>query len=177
MMKSKMSTPTRNSSASKKILKPRVIGIDPGFDRFGIAVVEGNEVLFSDCIETNRKSAHEERLAQIGRSLRDVIEKWRPTSLAVEKLFFNQNANNALKVAEARGLALYEAGLSGIKVFEYSPQDVKIAVTGYGKADKKQVEMMVLKLVKMKTSRDKRLDDELDAIAVCITCLASEKNF
>lgn len=151
----------------------RVLGVDPGFDRLGVAIVEKDQVLFSCCVETNRKSAHEKRLLQIGGSLREIIEEWRPNALSIEKLLFNQNVTSALKVAEARGIILYEASLGGLKVYEYSPQDVKIAVTGYGKADKKQVEMMTRKLVKIDGA--KKLDDEIDAIALCITHLATRK--
>ncbi|OHA92326.1 MAG: crossover junction endodeoxyribonuclease RuvC [Candidatus Zambryskibacteria bacterium RIFCSPLOWO2_02_FULL_51_21] len=164
MTKSRKSTPTRN----------RVAAIDPGFDRLGIAVVEGEKVLFSGCVETNRKIPHQERLLEIGCAIEAIIKKWKPNALAIEQLFFNQNATNALRVAEARGVALYEAAKAGLKVYEYSPQAVKIAVTGYGKADKKQVESMVRKLIKL--DKAKKLDDELDAIALGITHIASQKH-
>jgi crossover junction endodeoxyribonuclease RuvC len=166
MMKSKMSTPTPN----------RVLGVDPGFDRVGIAILEKDNLLFSTCIETNRKESHAKRLEQIGKTLHSVIKKWDPASLAIESLFFNQNTTNALKVSEARGVILYEAALKGLTIFEYSPQAIKIAVTGYGKADKKQVETMVQKLVKMPLNSVQKLDDELDAIAVGITHLATQKS-
>lgn len=164
-MKSRKSTPTLN----------KVLAIDPGFDRVGVAVLDKNKLLFSQCIETNRKSAHADRLCEIGQTVRAVIKKWKPTSLAIESLFFNQNITNALKVSEARGIILYECTLANLDVYEYSPQAVKIAVTGYGKADKKQVEMMVKKLIKLPSKTSKRLDDELDAIALGITHLASRK--
>lgn len=151
----------------------RVLGIDPGFDRVGVAVLDKERVLYSTCIETNRKSPHSERLLQIGEELRKIIKKWEPDTLAIERLFFNQNITNALKVSEARGVILYEAAQSGLEVFEYSPQDIKIAVTGYGKADKRAVEMMVRKLAKI--SSKKVFDDELDAIALGITHLATAR--
>ena len=166
MMKSKKSTPMPNDI---------VLGIDPGFDRIGVAVLEENKVLFSKCIETNRKDGHEKRLLQIGSDIKDVIDKWQPSSLAIEQLFFNQNTTNALKVSEARGVILYEAAQAGLEIYEYSPQAIKIAITGYGKADKLQMEMMLKRLVNIPESKSKRLDDELDAIAVCITCLASRR--
>mgnify|MGYP001617716582 CR=1 FL=1 len=158
----------------------RVLAIDPGFDRLGIAVLEDKEVLFSGCIETSRKLPHQERLLEIGCAIEAVIKKWKPEDMAIESIFFNKSVNNALKVAEARGVALYEAAKAGLEVYEYSPQAVKIAVTGYGKADKIQVENMVLKLVKFQApdgndSKNKRLDDEMDAIALCITHLATHK--
>jgi crossover junction endodeoxyribonuclease RuvC len=165
MMKSKTSTPTPSK---------RVLGIDPGFDRIGVAIMEENKVIFSHCIETDRKSSHQERLQHIGSEIKRFIKDWEPDTLAIESLFFNQNATNALKVSEARGVILYEGVCGGLQIFEYSPQAIKIAVTGYGKADKKQVESMISRLVKL-PEKVKRLDDELDAVALCITHLASVK--
>jgi len=152
-----------------------VLAIDPGFDRVGVAVLEKDNLLYSECIETDRKSPHAERLLQIGEEVRRVIKKWKPEDLAIEELFFNKNITNALKVSEARGVIVYEAVRAGLEVHEYSPQAIKIAVTGYGKADKTQVESMVRKLVKIAETERKMLDDELDAIAVGITHLASVK--
>ena len=152
-----------------------VLGIDPGFDRIGVAILEKDEVLFSTCIETDRKLPHSERLLDIGEGVRDVIKKWHPASLAIENLFFNQNTTNALKVSEARGVIMYEAARAGLDVYEYSPQAIKIAVTGYGKADKKQVENMLKRLVEIPKDKARKLDDELDAIALCITHLASRR--
>ncbi|MBX4206248.1 crossover junction endodeoxyribonuclease RuvC [Candidatus Parcubacteria bacterium] len=154
----------------------RVIGIDPGFDRIGVAVLEGTgtaeTLLYSECITTLKKDAHDKRLLALGTRLEEIILEWKPKELAIEKLFFNQNATSALKVAEARGVIIFEAAQAGLPVYEYSPQDVKIAVTGYGKADKVAVEGMVRKLVKMPDGA-KKLDDEIDAIAVGITHLAT----
>jgi len=150
-----------------------VLGIDPGFDRIGVAILEADKVLFSTCIETSRKAKHEERLLQIGEELGAVIKKWKPTDLAIEKLFFNQNVSTALKVSEARGVILYQAALAGLKVFEYSPQAIKIAVTGYGKAAKTQMQGMTLRLAGVK--KVPKHDDEVDAIAVGITHLASKR--
>lgn len=157
-----------------------MLGIDPGFDRMGIAVLDKEEVLFSDCVVTSRKLSHHERLLEIGQAVRRVIEIWKPEALAIETLFFNQSTTNALKVSEARGVILYEAAQAGLEIYEYSPQAIKIGVTGYGKADKIQIESMVRKLIKFpapdgKNVEVKKLDDELDAIAVCITCLASQR--
>ena len=168
MMKYK--TSTRTPSKTNR----RVLGVDPGFDRIGVAVMDGDNVLYSHCIETSRKLPHSERLLHIGSELERVIDEWQPKSLAIENLFFNQNATNALKVSEARGVILYEASRKELSIFEYSPQAIKIAVTGYGKADKKQVETMIERLVKL-PEKKRRLDDELDAVALCITHLASTR--
>ena len=164
-MRSKTSTQMQN----------RVLAIDPGFDRVGVAVMKSGNVLYSHCIETDRKSPHEERLLTIGSEVRKVIKKWEPNTLAIEQIFFNQNTTNAMKVSEARGVIIYEAALARLEVKEYSPQAIKIAVTGYGKASKDQVTGMVQKLVKLKNKPKKRLDDELDAIALGITHLASQR--
>lgn len=151
----------------------RIISIDPGFDRCGVAVVTQDKLLFSTCITTNKKDPHQTRLLSLGEELQAIIQKWKPRALATEKLFFNLNVRTALKVAEARGVILYEAARARLPVFEYSPQEVKIAVTGYGKATKRQVEDMTLRLLKLKTAP--KHDDETDAIALGITCLASER--
>jgi len=153
----------------------KVLAVDPGFDRIGVAILDKEKMFFSACIETNRKIPHAERLLQIGTEIRTIIKKWKPKSLAIETLFFNQNTTNALKVSEARGVILYEASLGSLEIYEYSPQAIKIAVTGYGKADKIQMESMVKKLIKVPETASKRLDDELDAIAVGITHLATQK--
>ena len=153
----------------------RVLAVDPGFDRIGVAILEKSEVLFSDCIETNRKLPHSKRLLEISISIRKILKKWKPTSLAIESLFFNQNTTNALKVSEARGVIICEAEQARLEVYEYSPQAVKIAVTGYGKADKTQMANMLKKLVNLVEKPTKRLDDEVDAIALGITHLATKK--
>lgn len=151
----------------------RVLGIDPGFARLGVAVVEDEALLYSACLETSSKTDHAERLRELGDEVRKIVSKWQPETLAIEKLFFNQNTTNALKVAEARGVVLYEAARAGLSVFEYSPQEVKLAVTGYGKADKSSMNAMIGKLVTLPSKE--MLDDELDAIALGITHLASRR--
>lgn len=155
----------------------RVIGIDPGYDRFGIAVierVEGKEVLVhSSCVVTKRTDAIPDRLHMIGDALTEVVRTFQPGALGVEQLFFNRNVNTALPVAESRGIALYIARTNGLSVFEYSPQAVKLALTGYGKSEKGQVAEMVRRLVQNVPL--KALDDEFDAMAVALTCLVSER--
>lgn len=155
----------------------RILAIDPGYDRLGIAVVEkqnGREVaLFSACAVTDKKQMHHERLAHIGREVKKIIAEWKPEVLAIETLFLFSNQKTAMKVAEARGVILYEAARAGLLVFEYTPLQIKIAVTGYGRSDKRQVTEMVKKLISLPFQ--KRLDDEYDALAIGLTCLATEK--
>ena len=157
-----------------------VLAIDPGFGRIGLAVMKLEQdrpkLLFSQCLETDSKRARPERLFFIGKKVKDVIKKWHPETLAIETLFFNTNTTSAIGVAEARGIIIYEAKIAGMKIFEYGPQAIKIAVTGYGKADKVQMEIMVKKLVRLPQKSSKRLDDEVDAIALGITHLATKKS-
>lgn len=144
---------------------PRSIAIDPGYDRVGIAIFEGQSLLHSECFTPPSKDFGE-RLLSIHEKLTEVISKFAPESLALETLFFSRNQKTAIKVAEARGVVLLIASAHRIPVYEYSPQAVKIAVTGYGASDKKAVTHMVDRLVPL--SKKKRLDDEYDAIALGI---------
>lgn len=176
MTRFKKSTRMQNRPVLNKT--ERTLAIDPGFDRVGVAVVEKNgskeKLLFSECILTNKKESQSERLKQIGLEIKKIIKKWKPESLAIEKLFFNQNTSTALRVAEARGVILYESICAGLEIFEYSPQEIKIAVTGYGKAAKKEMETMTVRLLSLKTIP--KYDDEIDAQAVGITHLVSYKH-
>jgi len=151
----------------------RILGIDPGFDRLGVAVVEGDPsrptLLMSDCI-TPAKGERSERLATVSRTITSAIAKYAPDALAIETLFFNANKKTALGVAEARGAILAAAGLASLVVMECTPQQVKIAITGHGGADKNSVADMIPRLLTLPAK--KRLDDELDAIAIGITALA-----
>ena len=152
----------------------RVLAIDPGFDRCGVAVLEyvdGKEqLLFSTCIETNKKNIRAKRLEQIGTSLSEIIANHTPTALGIETLFFNKNITTGIGVAEARGVALYIAARQGLAIYEHGPQEVKVAVTGYGNSDKAAVYAMIQRLVPNIPKKAK--DDEYDAIAVGITTLA-----
>jgi crossover junction endodeoxyribonuclease RuvC len=154
----------------------RIIGIDPGYDRLGIAVVEGDPSrpvhVWSDCV-TPEKGAPEARLAAVSAAVTDAIRRYAPDALGIETLFFSTNVKTALKVAEARGVVLATAGALSLPVIECSPQAVKIAVTGYGNADKRAVAAMVPRLINLPPK--KRLDDELDAIAVGLAALAGAR--
>jgi crossover junction endodeoxyribonuclease RuvC len=145
----------------------RVLGIDPGFDRLGLAVVEGDPsrptLVWSDCYLPAKGTA-DARLAEV----HDAVA---PDLLALETLFFSTNKKTALGVAEARGAVLSAAGEAKVPVSEHSPAQVKLAVTGYGRSDKKAVALMVPKLVTL--APKKRLDDEFDAIAVALCALST----
>lgn len=155
--------------------KKIILGIDPGYDRLGIAVLSGSaqkpELLYSDCFITSRKDVHEKRLSTLGNEIKSILKKWSPGSVGIEEVFFSDNRKTALLVSQALGVIVYEASQAGIPVAYYTPAQVKIATTGYGKSTKQQITFMLEKL--MKIPKKKILDDEYDAIAVGLTHLAS----
>ena len=153
----------------------RVLGIDPGFDRLGLAILEGDaskpELVWSECVSPP-KGNPEKRLAAVYAAVATAIKDYVPEKIAIETLFFSTNKKTALAVAEARGAILAAAGAAGVRVSEYSPGTVKLAVTGHGAADKSAIARMIPHLIAL--SSRKRLDDELDAIAVAIAGLADK---
>lgn len=152
----------------------RVIGIDPGYDRLGVAVLDRynnkETVVYSTCIETSRNDDLPDRLASAGTALADIIGTYQPSILGIETLFFNKNVKTAIGVAQARGMVLYIAKQAGLSICELSPQQVKIAVTGHGGSDKQAVLHMLQRLISDLPNATH--DDEYDAIAVAITTLA-----
>jgi crossover junction endodeoxyribonuclease RuvC len=156
----------------------RIIAIDPGYERLGIAILEKNsgkeELIFSECFITSTKEKHEDRLRLIGEEIEKVIKKYQPEAMGIETLFFKTNAKTAMKVSEARGVIMYEAAKNKLKVLEYTPLQIKVAVTGYGKSDKDQVTEMVKRLIKI--TKPIKYDDEYDAIAVGLTLFACYRN-
>ncbi len=150
----------------------RILGIDPGFGRVGIGIIEyiqGKEVyLHSECFETSPKTPFIDRLNLIGGYIENICSRWQPDVVAVETLFFEKNQKTAMHVAEARGVIVYSAQQNGkTRLVEYTPLQIKTALTGYGRADKNQVTFMVQKILTL--PEKKRLDDELDALAIAIT--------
>jgi len=152
-----------------------ILGIDPGYGRLGYAILQkigGKETLLDySCIETDPKRAHEERILKIATAVEKLIKKYRPDTLAIEKLFFTTNQKTALRVSEIKGIILYLAIKNKMKVAEYAPLEVKAAVCGYGKAPKEQMGKMVNLLIKIPKAI--KHDDTVDAIALCLTCSAS----
>jgi len=155
----------------------RVLGIDPGYERLGVAVLErdgsSEKLLYSTCIETDKQDSLPDRLQVLGDELEKLLVEYQPEYVGVETLFFNKNQKTAVAVAEARGVVLYLAKKHNCEVLELGPQEVKVAVTGYGKSDKKAIFDMVKRLVK--NVPEKALDDEYDAIAVGITTIAHSR--
>jgi crossover junction endodeoxyribonuclease RuvC len=154
--------PNKQSSTS--------IAIDPGYDRVGIALFNGSQLVHSECY-TPPKGEFPERLSAIYLHLESLIREHRPETCALETLFFTKNQKTAMKVAEARGVIQLVAARAGLTITEYSPQAVKIAVTGSGSASKDAVTRMVNRLITLGTN--KRHDDEYDAIALGIAHTAS----
>lgn len=152
----------------------RILGIDPGYDRIGIAVIEDKTLIFSECFETSPKDDFHTRLRNLGLEVKKIINKYEPDTMAIESLFITKNQKTAMKVAEARGVISYEASLKDIPIHEYSPPQIKVAITGHGSSDKTQITKMIPLLIKMKVNTSKRdvLDDEYDAVAVALTCQA-----
>lgn len=155
----------------------KVLAIDPGYGRCGVAVLErigGKDVLhYSNCIETSAETAFEERLSQVFEECERLVRMHAPDCLAIEKLFFSANRVTAMKVAEVRGAILSLAGSRALSVHEYTPGEVKSATAGHGGADKKTMARMIRLLVKIE--KPIRHDDEYDAIAIGLTHLASAR--
>ena len=164
----------------------RILAIDPGYERLGIAILEkeksGKEQLvYSETFKTPTKDEFVTRLFALGQRIEGVIGRYEPTALAIEKLFFNTNQKTALQVSEARGVIIYAAQKHGLAISEYTPLQIKTAVAGYGRADKNQVINMVTKLINIPETGDdgkkiKRHDDEYDAIGCGLTYFAVNPN-
>ena len=150
-----------------------VLAIDPGYDRLGVAVLDcslgmGKErLVFSDCVETNSADDFSKRLRNIFEAVEEIISAHKPDALAIETLYLATNKKTAMRVAEARGVVLLACERAGLGVFEYSPPEIKVAVTGHGGSDKTQIADMVRRLIRFE-KKDVR-DDELDAVAIGLT--------
>lgn len=149
----------------------RILGIDPGYERLGLAVVEktsGKETLVhSECFQTDAKLPFPERLELVGDAIERVIKEHGPEHLALENVYFNTNQKTAMDVAAVRGVILYVGRKNNLKLFEYTPPQIKSAIAGSGRGSKKDVIAMVHHLVVI--NKEIRLDDEYDAIAVALT--------
>lgn len=152
----------------------RILGIDPGTGILGFGVIEVDEkrhasftMVEAGVIRTPPHTAHDERLEDIFKSLIEIIESTKPDACSIEKLFFSRNITTAMTVAEARGVAILAARLNGLPIFEYTPPQIKQTLTGYGKADKKQVQEMVR--IQLGLKEVPKPDDCADALAAAIT--------
>ena len=156
----------------------RILGIDPGFAITGYSIIDyiGNKFYLrtSGAILTEAKTSFPLRLEKRNTELAEIIENYNPDAMSIEELFFNNNAKTAINVAQARGVILVTARMHNLDIFEYTPLQVKQAVTGYGRADKIQVQRMV----KMILNEEKlpKLDDVTDSMAMAI-CHAHSAKF
>ncbi|OGH16375.1 MAG: crossover junction endodeoxyribonuclease RuvC [Candidatus Levybacteria bacterium RIFCSPHIGHO2_02_FULL_37_10] len=162
-----------------------ILGIDPGIARCGWGVIQiqnstlrlrsGQEFKIQNygCIETKAEIAVEKRLKIIYDKIVKIIKDYNPDVLAIEELFFTNNAKTAFKVGEARGAIILAGAMQKIPVFSYTPLQVKIAVTGYGNADKVQVGRMIKAILKLKEMP--KPDDAADALAVALTRAFAKK--
>lgn len=156
----------------------RTIGIDPGTATTGFSIVEKKhkgeiKLLDYGCIKTAANLAMGIRLNQIAKDLESLIKKWKPSIASVERLFFNKNVKTAMTVAQARGVILQTLEAHGIEQEEYTPLQVKSAICGYGKADKKMVQDMIKILLGL--PKAPKPDDAADAVALAICSINSLK--
>lgn len=156
---------------------PIIIGVDPGYDRIGFAIgqkiAKSWQVLDYQCIQTNKKERLFKRYEQIVFELEKAIVKNKVAEAGIESLFWFKNQSTALNVSEARGVIIATLLRHNIKVFEYTPLQIKQSLTGYGRADKKAVE----KMVRMELSiTEKAIDDTIDALAIMICHECSRKH-
>lgn len=153
----------------------KILGIDPGTGILGFGVVEvtksGLECIDAGVIRTPVKQADADRLETIFEELRQIIKEHRPDCMSVEKLFFARNVTTAMSVAQARGVVLLLSKQHKLELHEFTPMQIKQAITGYGKADKKQMQEMVRVILKLKEIP--KPDDAADALAAAICCSMS----
>ena len=156
----------------------RILGIDPGFAIVGWGVIEYSGSKFKTIaygsIQTPAGMRIEERLFQIHQQMNLLFETYHPDAMAVEELFFNNNITTGIRVAEARGVILVAAEAHGVPIAEYTPSQVKQAVVGYGKAEKKQIIAMVTMLLGLQ--EPPKPDDTADALAVAICHAHSDRS-
>lgn len=153
----------------------RILGIDPGTGilGFGVVDVERGNTAFVDAgvIRTPVNQEDSDRLFTIYHDLEEIIDEVKPDVMAVEKLFFARNITTAMSVSQARGVVLLLGKQKKLQLFEYTPLQIKQAVTGYGKADKKQIQEMVKIILKL--PQIPKPDDAADALAAAICCSTS----
>lgn len=148
----------------------RIMGIDPGIAIVGVGVVDkaGNAYkdVFHGAITTPAHTPVERRLMDIYVQLNQLLDKYKPDAISIEELFFNNNAKTVIAVGQARGVILLAASLAGVPIFEYTPLQVKQALTGYGRAEKKQIQQMMKAMLGLEAVP--KPDDVADALAIAV---------
>ena len=149
----------------------RILGIDPGLAIVGYGVIDSEKGVYRpvDCgvINTPKELSLPERLQLIYKGMGELIDTFKPDQVAIEELFFTKNITTGITVAEARGVILLACKQSGLPMFEYTPNQIKQSLTGYGKADKKQIQFMITRLLGLKAIP--KPDDAADALAIALT--------
>lgn len=153
----------------------KILGIDPGIATIGVGLIDYQNKKVSldayDCLQTKKSNDAAQRLAELFDKLSKLIKKYRPDLIAVEEIFFFKNLKTVIGVSQARGVILLAAAKQNIKTCEYTPLQVKQALTGYGRADKKQIQQMVKNILSLKEIP--KPDDAADALAIAICCAHS----
>lgn len=156
-----------------------ILGIDPGSAITGYAIVRKNtrgenpfEVLDFGCIDAQKITTDSQRLLKMYKEMTSIIKKYKPNMVSVEKLFFFKNLKTVMPVSQTRGIILLAAAAANIPILEFTPLQVKIGITGYGRAEKKQVQKMLEQMVNLEhfnlKEKMRKKDDAFDAIAVAI---------
>jgi len=151
-----------------------ILGIDPGTARIGFGIIQKNnklKLIDYGCIETSKNLKTPQRLIKLEKQLQEVIKKYKPKMVAVEDLFFFKNLKTAITVSQARGVILLTAAKLNVPISEYTPLQIKQAVTSYGRAEKRQVQRMVKMILNLK--KIPKPDDAADALAAAICCAHS----
>lgn len=155
----------------------RILGIDPGTATTGWAIIEQKEnnlqAFAYGLIKTSKSKTDEQRILEISQDLDKIIKKYTPQEAAIEKLFFFKNQKTIIEVGQARGAVLLTLIQKNIKIFSYTPLQVKQSMTGYGRAEKKQMQFMAKNILGLK--KIPSVDDTADAIAVALCHLSSRK--
>ena len=147
-----------------------ILGIDPGTATMGFGVVrkDNGKLIHVDhgAIRTSKDDHQAVRLVQLYDGVEELIRKYKPVAISVEKLFFSANSNTAMTVGEARGVVLLAAAKNSLPIYEYTPLQIKMAITGYGRAEKRQIQEMVKLILKLETFP--KPDDAADGLAIAI---------
>ena len=155
----------------------KILGIDPGTATTGWAIVEevkkNPRLIACGCVNTSKFKSDADRLVEIGKDVELLIKKYKPDEAAIEDLFFFKNLKTAITVAQARGVLLYEIKKNRVPLSSYTPLQVKQALTGYGRAEKKQIQLMVKNILHLKCVPTP--DDAADAVALAICHLNSRR--
>ena len=149
----------------------RILGIDPGIERCGWGIIEEKNgkinAISYGCIFTAKDLEMSKRLTELHDKLLSLLKEFLPEVVAMEDLFFNNNAKSAIVVGQARGVIMFTVGKEKIPLFSYSPLEIKMSITGYGRAEKEQIQAMVKNILHLKEIP--KPDDTADALAVAIT--------